>query len=259
MAADGRAAALIALAVLSSGCNAVMGPSAADADWRVYESPRFLLHARPGSFCEAHVQRFGEVLEDQYDSTLRALDVQYAGRISGFLYASAADAGRDADRSGTGYPATETFAAVCTPPLEDGLFGLLAHESNHVILWNALGRPGTSFMSEGLASAVLSERHHRVGRHFLYPWTRSNRSRLPSIATLVDDGRWNSGADSQLAYNASASFLSYLLDTYGAARLREIYYVTSAGFVSRFSEVYGRRLEDVEADWIRFCFEWVGT
>ncbi len=48
--------------------------------------------------------------------------------------------------------------AVCVPPLDPNLFGLLAHEANHVIVQNALGRPGTYFVNEGLASAVLSER-----------------------------------------------------------------------------------------------------
>jgi hypothetical protein len=258
MGAERRTAAglLAAAALFSIGCDTLVGPSGFDDNWRVHESPHFLLHARPGSFADLNARHFGEVLEDQYAWTLHMMAAQYDGRVSGFLYESASDSGRLHDRSGTGYPATEAFSAVCTPPLEDGLLGLLGHESNHVVLWNALGRPGTSLMNEGLASAVLSERYHRVGRHFLYPWTRANRGRLPSIATLADDSRWGL-VESQLAYNASASFLAYLLETYGTDRLRQLYDVTSSDFTRRFAEIYGRPLEEVEADWVLFCFEWV--
>jgi hypothetical protein len=122
--------------------------------------------------------------------------VRNGGRISGFLFASAAELDREFDRTGTAYPATESFAAVCVPPLGDGLLGLLAHEANHVVIENALGRPGTSFMAEGLASAVLSKRYHRAGRPFLYSWTYANRGRLPAVSALVNDGQWPT-SDSQ--------------------------------------------------------------
>jgi hypothetical protein len=259
MRADHRSkAALAAVAACClTGCHAVLGPSPPDDNWTAIDSARFTLYARPGSFAAERAGYLAEVLEDQYDTTLRMLEAQYAGRVSGFLYASAAEVNREFDRSGTGYPATESFAAVCTPPLDDGLLGLLAHEANHVIVWNALGRPGTSFVSEGLASALLSERYHQAGRHFLYAWTRANRGRLPAISSLVDDGKWPT-SDSQAAYNASASFLAYLLDAYGAAPLRRVYYAPSHEFLQRFREIYGRPVEEIEPDWIRFAVEWTG-
>ena len=257
MCGDARAAAapMIVVALLASGCNAVLGPSQPDDNWTSHDSARFTLHARPGSFGAEHSGYLAAVLEDQYDATLRMLGAQYGGRISGFLFASAAEVDREFDRTGTGYPATESFAAVCVPPLDDGLLGLLAHEANHVIIWNALGRPGTSFMSEGLASAVLSEQYHRSGRHFLYSWTFANRGRLPAVATLVDDSRWPT-SDSQAAYNASASFLAFLLDTSGYAPLRQLYYARTNEFTRRFLEIYGRSVESAEADWIRFAATW---
>ena len=248
---------LSVLAIVSVGCNAVLGPSQPDSNWATFESARFTLHARPGSFAAEQSPYLAQVLENQYDATLRALGAQYAGRVSGFLYASALDAGRESDRSGTAYPATESFAATCTAPLEDGLLGLLAHEANHVIIWNGLGRPGTSFVNEGLASAVISERYHRAGRHFLYNWTRINRGRLPTILSLTDDGEWPT-SDAQLAYNTSASFLAYLIDTYGTAPIRELYSASSHDFAERFQQAYGRPVEEIEAAWRRFTAEWTG-
>jgi hypothetical protein len=222
-----------------------------DSNWQVIETPHFILNVRPGSFAEQNAARLGEVLEDQYAFALRALDVRYAGRISLFLYASAADAGENNDRSGTAYPETGAVRAIVTPPLET-TFGLLSHESNHVIEHNALGPPATSFMNEGLASAIMSERFHPGGKSFLYPWTARNAAQIPDLASLVADDTWGD-YDSQLAYNASASFLAYILDQGGPARLKQLQSVRSSAFEARFQQIYGRSLDEAERDWRAFC------
>lgn len=258
MRANARRGAVLTLAVFAGACDAVFSPSQPDSNWTIHDSPRFALHVRPGSFAAEQAGYLAVVLEDQYDATLRMLGAEYGGRISGFLFASRVELDADFDRTGTAYSATESFSAVCVPPLDDGLQGLLAHETNHVILWNALGRPGTSFMNEGLASAVISERYHRAGRHFLYGWTTANRGRLPAISTLVDDGEWPT-ADAQTAYNASASFLAFLIDTQGHIPLRQLYYAHGDQFAGRFREIYGRTVEDAEAEWIRFAAAWTAN
>ena len=58
---------------------------------------------------------------------------------------------------------TEAARAIVSAPLET-TFGLVAHESNHVILYNGIGPRATSFMNEGLAPAVraLSRRRQIV-------------------------------------------------------------------------------------------------
>ena len=159
-----------------------------DSNWQVIETPHFILNVRPGSFAEQNAARLGEVLEDQYAFVMSALDIRYAGRISLFLYASAADAGENNERSGTAYPETGAVRATVTPPSDN--LGLLSHESNHVIEHNALGPPAASFMNEGLASAIMSERFHPGGKSFLYPWTARNAAQIPDLSSLVDDGTW---------------------------------------------------------------------
>jgi len=222
-----------------------------DSNWQVIETPHFILNVRPGSFAEQNAARLGEVLEDQYAFALSALDIRYAGRISLFLYASAADAGENNDRSGTAYPETGAVRAIVTPPLET-TFGLLSHESNHVIEHNALGPPATSFMNEGLASAIMSERFHPGGKSFLYPWTARNAAQIPDLSSLVDDGTWGD-YNSQVAYNASASFLAYILDQGGPARLKQLQSLRSSEFEARFQQIYGRSLDEAERDWRAFC------
>jgi hypothetical protein len=247
-----RLATLVVLASSGAACDAILGPTTPDANWNVHDTARFSLNVRPGSFAEQNVSRLGEVLENQYTVSLATLDLRYTGRISAFLYNSAEDADLMSDYSGVGYPDTEAFRAVCVPPLDGNLFGLLSHEGNHVILQNALGRPGTSFVNEGLASAVLSEHFGAFGPTALYAWTRTHTSQIPPLASLADDGKW-SDFPQDLAYKSSASFLADLIDTSGSPRLRQLYYVKSSDFQRRFQEIYGRSLETAEADWKAFC------
>lgn len=245
-------AVVAALALSGAACDSVLGPTSPDANWNVHETTRFSFYVRPGSFAEENVTTLGAVLENQYDVTLSTLGLEYGGRILTFLYSSASDGDLPSDHSGVGYPATATLRAVCVPPLDGNLFGLLSHEANHVILRNALGRPGTSFVTEGLASAVVSERFGAFGPTFLYDWTRTNADAIPPLAVLADDDRW-SGFPQNLAYNASASFLAYLIETSGPDRLRQLYYATSDDFAPRFQEIYGRSLDTAEAEWKAFC------
>lgn len=242
----------VLLAATAGGCHSVYGPTPVKGDWQVLDTAHYSFNVRPGSFAEQNVGRLGEVLEEQYDATVRALDILYAGRVSLFLHDSAADAGLESERSGVAYPDTESVRATAVPPLNDGLFVLLSHEVNHVIQQNAIGRPGTSFMGEGLPSAVLSERFHQLGRTFLYDWTARRDAQIPSLSTLVDDDQWDSH-DQQVTYNASASFLAYLLETGGPQRVKQLQPLTSAEFARRFSEIYGRSLSDAEREWRVFC------
>jgi hypothetical protein len=98
----------------------------------------------------------------------------------------------------------------------------------------------------------LSERFHTQGRTFYYHWTATHRAQLPRIADLVNDDKWNS-YDQQIAYNTSASFLAYLLETYGSAPMRRLYPASSAEFARAFSDAYGLTLQEAEAAWLAFC------
>ncbi len=250
MAADRFA--LFAAALLATACNTIVGPSTPDNNWRVHDSARFSLYARPGSFAEANVSTFADVLEDQYTFALRALDVRLDRRISGFLYESGSDAGREGDRGGTAYAVTGAFKATCTPPLDGNLFAFLQHESNHVIAGSALGQAGTHLITEGLASAVMSEHYHRLGRTFLFAWTRDHRAEIAPLADLTDDGRWPD-LNQRAAYNAGASFVAYALENYGPERFKALYSARSNEFADRVRSVYGKSLQDLEAEWLRFC------
>jgi hypothetical protein len=246
-----RALVIVALTCAAPACHAILGPSAIDDNWKVIETTHFNFNVRPGSFAEQNVARLAEVLEDQYAFALGALDIRYAGRISLFLFDSAADADESNDRSGTAYPGTEAARAIVSPPL-DTTYSLLTHEANHVIQSQALGPPGTSFMNEGLASAIKSERYPAGGTSFLYPWTARNDASIPKLSSLVDDRTWDD-YQSHVAYNSSASFLAYILDQGGPDRLKQLRRVISADWEARFRQIYGRSLDEAERDWRAFC------
>lgn len=243
---------VVTAALAVAGCNSYLGPSKVDENWHVTESTYFMLHARPDTFADHSAATLGQVLDDQYEVTLQWLGASYGNRISGFLTNNAADGDFEAEHSGVAFPDTASFRATATPPADANLFALLAHEANHVVIVGSLGRANTHFMAEGLASAVISERYHPLGRHYYYKWTNSHRPQLVPLTMLIDDDRWDH-ANSNVAYSEAASFLGYLLETGGAAKLRQVYYANSSAFESRFSQVYGQSLASAEASWLDFC------
>ena len=249
-------APVIAAAIVAAGCNTVLGPSAPDKNWIVHDTARISLYTRPGSFADLNAAKIGEVLEDQYSYTLTILDIRFEGHVSGFLYDNGVDAGfatttGNGDHSGTAYPDTLAFRAAAVPPLGENLYGLVNHEANHVFTRGGLGVPGTSFINEGLASAVISDRAGALGKKFLYGWTRDHRSQVPALSKLSDDGQWSS-IDSNVAYNSSASFLAWAIDTYGAQRFKAIYSASSEQMPDRMRSAYGKSMEELEAEWTRF-------
>jgi hypothetical protein len=246
------AAAIVAGSFGVIGCNSVYWPTAPDSNWTIHDTARFSLYTRPGSFCRTVVDELGDIVEDQYDHAARTLGVPSSSRISIFLYNSGAEVSPPlpSDRSGVAFPHTAAVHAVCVPPLDDNLASLITHEVNHVVIVQGLGTAGTSFMNEGLASALISERRSPIGPSFLYAWTGSRRNQLPSIASLADDARWSSS--SEFGYKTSASFLAWLLEQYGRERLTQLYPARSAEIAERTEALYGKSLQELEGEWLAF-------
>jgi hypothetical protein len=239
--------ALVA-ALGGSACETAYGPTAPSSNWASYDSPRFTLYARPGSFCASESPVLTTVLEDQYTYATSVLGIEVGGRISMFLYPDGAEMKpRLGPSSGVAFPETNAAHAVCAPPNDSNLWTLLSHEANHIIMQNALGRAGTSFMNEGLATALVFEREVFMGASYAHQWTRANRARLRRLSDLVDDEKWDGMQES---YRASASFLAFLIDRYGAVQLKQIYHARSRDMASRMQAVYGKSMEALEAEWL---------
>lgn len=243
-----RAIVLASVTVAAAGCEAVYSPTTPTANWVAYESARFILYARPGSFCASQAASLAQVLEEQYTYATTTFQIAAGGRISMFLYPD----GREMDpplgaSSGVAFPETNAVHATCVGPDGPSLWSLLSHEANHVIMQNGLGRAGTSFMNEGLASALVLERQDFMGAGWAHRWVRANRSRTVHVTDMADDSKWSGAND---AYQSSASFLAFLLERYGAAALKQIYHARSSEIARRAQEVYGKSLEALEAEWL---------
>jgi hypothetical protein len=245
-----RVSLVLALAGSCTGCGAIWGPTEVDTNWRTFESQHFTLYVRPGSFAEANHVRLGDVLDDQYVWTQRVLEVTYAGHVSAFLYNNASDGDFSSEHSGVAYADTEAMRATATPPLDGNLYVLLQHEFNHVVQRNTLGRPGTSFVNEGLPSAVQSTTYHSFGKDFYYTWTANHLGAIPPLTDLINDEKW---PGDEVAYKASASFLAYLIDRAGAGPIKQLYQTRSADFSAKIQSLYGRSLAELEQDWRAFC------
>jgi hypothetical protein len=243
---------VVAAAIATAACSSVVGPEPADSNWHTFEGPHVTFFVRPGSFGEQSVAQLSAAVEDQYAATLRALGLTYQGRVRAYAYNSGADANLPTDGAGHAYPNTESFVFIAAPPLGGGLYTAMDHEANHVFVMDSLGSAGTYAMTEGLASALLSDTYNDGGRRLLYPWTHRNRSQLPELSRLFDDEQWGLLRDF-IVYNSSASFLAWLLDTYGAERLRAIYGASSSQMADRMAAVYGRSMAQLETDWLQFC------
>lgn len=243
-------AALVVVGTLAAGCETIYAPTAPSKDWVTYESPRFTLYAHPNSFAAANGAALTDVLEDQYAHTVSVLGIQQGGRISMFLYNPGSELQPPLPnaRAGVAFPDTNAVHAVAFAPQDDDLNALLTHEANHVIIINGLGRPGTSFMNEGLASAVISERYGVIGPTLWHRWVRTNPARVIHLATLIDDSKWDSNSND--AYRSSASFLAFVLERYGAGRLKQVYYARSDEMAARIQSVYGKSLEALEGEWL---------
>ena len=251
MRANATAAGVLAALLLFGGCETVYGPTSPSAavEWAVFESSRYSLNVRPGSFCESRAAALAETLEEQYLHTTGALQIEGGGRITMFLYNTGGelDPPLPSARAGVAFPETNAVHAVCFAPLDDDLRTLLTHEANHVIIQNGLGQAGTSFMNEGLATALVSERFGDIGPASLHRWVRNNSGRVVPVADLVDDAKWNSNSND--GYRSSASFLAFLLERYGAERLKLVYHARSSQLPGRIQAVYGVPLETLETDW----------
>lgn len=243
------AAAIVTSALAAGGCEAVYSPTSPSADWVSHDSARFTLYARPGGFCASQMTSLAGVLENQYTHATALLGIAVGGRISMFLYNNGSEINPPlgGPRAGVAFPETNAAHVTCTPPNDGGLWSLLSHEANHVIMQNGLGRAGTSFMNEGLASALVMEQGGLMGPSFHRMWARDNRARLRRIADVADDSRWNTSNDE---YNTSAAFLGYLLDRYGAGPLKQIYHATSADMAARMQAAYGKSMDALEAEWL---------
>lgn len=184
------------------------------ARWRSVESSSLTLTFLPGTWIENSIQQITRDHEKAYAAVTGRLAVP-GPPVHLFLYPSVT-ALFDSTARQSGFAITELqeVHSVWTAPDNHQTTG---HELTHVITAQAIGEPQEALFGEGLAVCLdQSGRDYRaVGRELL-----ANGQALP-LEKLTGD-QWFE-QDSGTAYQQSGSVICYLLEQYGAARVKAAY------------------------------------
>jgi hypothetical protein len=242
---------LIFIVISGPCCHSLFGPEEPDSNWKVFESPHFLVHVRPNSFAEQNIVHLLEDLEAHYTYVLRTLKINYAGRIAVFLYDSPQDAGRQWV-GGNAFPKTECAIAVCSAAY--GIHTAAPHEITHVITQNTLGEPETFLMSEGTAMGIKEEGMRLWNGTHVHSCTQQLivTGRLPSLNTLL---QW-SELDDDITYPASGSFILYILERFGPEPIKRLFNTPPHDFAAKFKDLCGLTIEETETAWKSYCLKW---
>ncbi|MHB2148433.1 peptidase MA family metallohydrolase [Calditrichota bacterium LG25] len=251
-----KPAAVLTMLLTAFSCSRIFAPDGYETDknWQVAETAHFFFYYRTGSFAEQHLDSIIAIEESAYEHIMKTLELNYSGAISVYIYNSPQDAGWE-KTGGRAYPRTETVEAVYSPTSKSiGVKGAACHEITHVMTWNALGEPGTQFFSEGIAVAMDGEWRSSADTIVsVHQWTKKFllEGTLPALNELI--GNWN-GVPGSISYPVSGSFVRFLLEEYGAEKLKQLFYrATPDNFNDEFQRIYHASLPSVEQRWQEYC------
>lgn len=241
----GGAALHTAVVAPRSAAAAPERPGAVDATLTgLYRTDHFDVRYRPGSRAGASAERTGAVAERDLDRICRQLDVKNDTRYVLFLFDDVADICAVTRTTGHGGFSADDASYVAYA--EDQT---RAHELVHIVAKAKLPRTGDEprslFFAEGIANALL-EHVHGVHVHAVAKWYRK-AGRLPRIAemtTTPDFYEWLRAHPGLNAYDVAASWMRFLLDAHGVAKVRQYYGGKPA------KAAFGSDLETIEKAWL---------
>ncbi len=191
--------------------------------WTGTESTaRFAIRFRPGSLAEASVDRVAALVEPELDRILHELGLKaFPHRIELFLYDDVAELQRV-----TGVPAAGYSVPLASHVPHDN-DQTRVHELVHVVAekFTETG-PETRnlFVAEGLANAVLRFVHGvHVDAVAAFHRQRGDLPDLGEILRLPDFYAWLARHPRVNAYDVAGSWMRFLLDRHGAAKVRAYY------------------------------------
>ena len=221
-----------------------------EGNWELEKTEHFDIYYRADSYAEENLDDIVRVQEETYQYILEQLNVQFDETISIYIYPTPEDAGWD-HVQGLAYNRQKVVLGVYSEKGKSiGVEGASAHEITHVITWNAIGKPGTTFLNEGLA-VTMDGVWHAVSDPItdLHQWTKKfmDEDKLPAISEMVSS--WNS-LDTLITYPVSGSFVSYLVDKYGMEKFKKMLVEANRlNFNSKCQEIYNKELSTLELEW----------
>ncbi|MBI3819488.1 MAG: hypothetical protein HY286_12400 [Planctomycetes bacterium] len=208
----------------------------------VERTAHFEIHFRPGSRAEASADRVAVVAEEDLAKILRELEMkEFKKTIRLYLYDDVPELQKITGSPSAGYSITLESHV----PHDNDQTRL--HELVHVVAeqFNEKGFEARNmFAAEGLANAVLRFVHgvsvDAVAAYY------KNHKELPPLAELLetqDFYAWLKAHPGIDGYDIGGSFFRFLLDKYGAAKVRQYYKGAP------FKESFGADVTTVEKAW----------
>ncbi len=213
------------------------------------ETEHFTAHYAPRSFAASRIRAFERDTEAALSYVERLLDVQVKGRNDYYL------------------------SPAFFPPPDPGLRGfnrcydrmtfqlydgsgtrlerqyIAAHEMTHQAACDSIGNGANTMLVEGLAMYASQRYLIKDGHVSLDGIARAalEEGKLLPLTKLSDGSiRYMGRLYYRLPYDEGGSFVQYLARSYGLPKLKQVY--TSGDYTS----VYGKGLEELEAEWIRY-------
>jgi hypothetical protein len=174
---------------------------------------------RPGSRAGASAERTGAVAERDLARICEQLQVKNDGRYSLFLFDDIPEIWAVTKVTGNaGYSSGDTSYI----PFENDQTRF--HEMVHIVAFAKVGAGKTMFLAEGLANALL-EFVHGVPVHAVAKYYRKAGA-LPPLAEMTgaaDSYAWMRAHPALNAYDVAASWMKFLIDTHGIAKVKQYY------------------------------------
>lgn len=230
------------LPLLPSFLSLFLGADPAAALTESVKTERFEIRFRPGSRAEASVDRVAALAEKELTAILARLEFgPWRETIRVFLYDDVAELQKITGTQASGY------AIPLELHLPHDNDQTRIHEMVHVVA-ERFKETGTEtrnlFFAEGLANAVL-EFVHGVHVDAVAAFEKK-RGALPSLAeihALPDFYTWLAAHPGVNGYDIAGSYMLFLLDTYGPAKVRQYYKGVPA------KKAFGLDVDALEKKW----------
>lgn len=209
-----------------------------------YATEHFRVRYRPGSRAGASVERTGAAAERDLERICAALDVKNDAKYSLFVFDDVPELSAVTRTAGNGGFSAGDASYV---PYDDDQ--TRAHELVHVVAKAKLPKTGEEprslFFAEGLANAVL-EHVHGVHVHAVAKWY-AQKGKLPRMTEMLgapDFYAWVAKHPGFNAYDVAASWMRFLLDAHGIAKVK-LYYGGKPA-----KAAFGADVEALEKAWL---------
>jgi len=208
----------IAVALVLTALSVAYGANAARTHTGLEKTKHFDIRYRPGSRAGAAVDRVAFMAERDFAHICRQLEFTPEGRFTIWLYDNASELQLFVGRPVGGV----TSGRDTHIPWDNDQTRY--HEMVHLVSANfpkAGDEPRNMFFPEGISNALLTY-VHGVHVHAVAKFYRM-RKKLPALSEIADGDfyAWQDARPGFNGYDVAGSWFRYLLDTYGAAEVKQ--------------------------------------